>query len=179
MIFTTRSMLVAAAAIACTLPLAGCINSAAPILTDSQQMFGPQATFQLYSLRNGLATSPEQVTFAWDGKAYVRKSGGLKDVQAFSAHPFEGGDTIIQSIPAKKTGMVEYAVMHELTKGVYQIAVIDEDDADQAARTAGCKHPGGVACRIETREQLFTFARATAAKKNGSLAVRLGDAERR
>jgi hypothetical protein len=53
-----------------------------------------------------------------------------------------------------------------------------EDDADASIRTANCKHPGGTACRIETRAQVFTFARATAAKKKtgGGLAIRLDDA---
>jgi hypothetical protein len=70
--------------------------------------------------------------------------------------------------------------MHALADGVYRVDVIDEDDADAGVREAQCKHPGGVSCRIETREQLLTFARATAAKKktNGGLAIRLGDKRR-
>ena len=65
--------------------------------------------------------------------------------------------------------------MRKLAEGVYQVIAIDEDDADAATRAAECKHPGGAACRIETREQLFTFARATAAKRktDGGLAIRL------
>ena len=68
--------------------------------------------------------------------------------------------------------------MRKLAEGVYQVIAIDEDDADAATRAAECKHPGGAACRIETREQLFTFARATAAKRktDGGLAIRLEDA---
>jgi hypothetical protein len=39
------------------------------------------------------------------------------------------------------------------------------------------QHTDGAACRIETRDQLFAFARATAARKkdNGGLAIRLED----
>src|SRR5690348_7315629 len=123
-----RSILARAAIAAlCALPLSGCIDSGLPILSDSQQLFGPRATFQLYGLRKGFAVEPERVTFSWDGTRYVRKSGGLKDVHAFSVHPFENSAFIIQSTPTKEPRMTEYAVMHRLTDGVYQVVVIDED----------------------------------------------------
>jgi len=128
----------AAIAVLCALSLSGCIDSASPILSDSQQLFGPRATFQLYGLRKGFAVEPERVTFSWDGTRYVRKSGGLKDVHAFSVHPFENGDFIIQSTPANEPRMTEYAVMHRLADGVYQAVVIDEDDADEPTRAAQC-----------------------------------------
>jgi hypothetical protein len=61
--------------------------------------------------------------------------------------------------------------------GVYYVVVIDEDDADEATRNANCAKAGDYACRVATREQLFTFARATAARKktDGGLAIRLVD----
>ena len=172
----------AAIAALSTLSLSGCIDSASPILTDSQQLFGPRATFQLYGLRKGFAVEPEQVTFSWDGARYVRKSGGLKDVRAFSVHQFEAGDYIVQSAPAKMPDMTEYAVMRRLTDGVYQVVVIDEDDADEPTRAAQCGKgaKNDRSCRIKTRDQLFAFARATAARKrnDGGLAIRLSDDER-
>jgi hypothetical protein len=111
----------------------------------------------------------------------VQLGYGMNDVKGFTVHPFEGGDFIIQSLPTRHPQHAEYAVMHPLADGVYQVIAIDEDDADASVRAAECKHPGGAACRIETREQLLTFARATAAKKktNGGLAIRLEDAKRR
>jgi hypothetical protein len=172
----------AAIAVLCALSLSGCIDSASPILSDSQQLFGPRATFQLYGLRKGFAVEPERVTFSWDGTRYVRKSGGLKDVHAFSVHPFENGDFIIQSTPANEPRMTEYAVMHRLADGVYQAVVIDEDDADEPTRAAQCGkgEKNDRSCRIKTRDQLFAFARATAARKrdDGGLAIRLSDDER-
>jgi hypothetical protein len=172
----------AALAALCALSLSGCIDSASPILSDSQQLFGPQATFQLYGLRKGFAVEPERATFSWDGGRYVRKSGGLKDVHAFSVHPFEGDDYIVQSAPAKKPDMTEYAVMHRLTDGVYQVVVIDETDADEPTRTAHCDKgaKNDRACRIKTRDQLLLFARATAARRkdDGGLAIRLQDDQR-
>jgi hypothetical protein len=93
-------------------------------------------------------------------------------------HPFEAGDTIIQSSQLRHPQIAEYALMRKLAEGAYQVIAIDEDDADEPTRAAQCKHPGGAACRIETREQLFTFARATAAKRktDGGLAIQLDDA---
>ena len=174
-----KSFLVRAAfAALCGLALTGCINSSGPILTDAQPVLGPRLNLQLYSLREGHAHDPERANFAWNGKLYVRSGGGMKDVSDFTVHPFEAGDTIIQSSHLRHPQIAEYALMRKLAEGVYQVIAIDEDDADEPTRAAQCKHPGGAACRIETREQLFTFARATAAKRktDGGLAIQLDDA---
>ena len=177
-----RSALLRAGFVALTaLALAGCIDSSGPILTDAQPVLGPRLNLQLYALRDGHAFDPERARFVWNGKLYAQSGHGMNDVKGFTVHPFEGGDYIIQSLPARHPQLAEYAVMRQLADGVYQVIAIDEDDADTATRTANCKHPGGTACRIETREQLFTFARATAAKKKtgGGLAIRLEDAKHR
>jgi hypothetical protein len=169
----------AAVASLCALSLSGCIDSASPILPDSQPLFGPRLKLQLYGLRDGLARDPEQVTFTWNGALYARTGGGMKDVSAFSVHNFEADDFIIQSVPAKKAGITEYAVMRKLVDGVYQVNVIDEDDADGPTRAALCSkgEKKDRSCRVETRDQLFVFARATAArqKSDGGLAIRLMD----
>jgi hypothetical protein len=173
-----KSLLVRAALIALgALALSGCIDSSGPILTDAQPVLGPRLNLQLYALRAGYAHDPEHARFVWNGKLYAQSSHGINDVKGFTVHPFEGGDFIIQSLPARHPQLAEYAVMHPLADGVYQVIAIDEDDADASTRAAQCKHPGGTACRIETREQLFMFARATAARKKtgGGLAVRLED----
>ncbi|MGH6663473.1 MAG: hypothetical protein ACREB2_01030 [Pseudolabrys sp.] len=162
----------------CALSLSACIDSSGPILTDAQPILGPRLKLQLYALRDGHAFDPERARFAWDGKRYVRSGGGMKDVGSFTLHAFEGGDFLVQSISTRHPQHTEYALMRPLADGVYYVVAVDEDDADAATRAAQCKHPGGVACRVETREQLFTFARATAARKatNGGLALRLPDA---
>jgi len=171
----------AAFAALCSLALAGCVDSSGPILSDAQPVFGPRLKLQLYSLREGHAHDPEKATYTWNGALYVKAGGGTHDVAAFTVHPFEGGDSILQSAPANKAQNTEYALMRKLAEGVYQVIAIDEDDADEPTRAAQCKHPGGAACRIETREQLFAFARATAAKQktDGGLAIRLEDAPRK
>ncbi|HEY6025076.1 MAG TPA: hypothetical protein VIV34_12970 [Pseudolabrys sp.] len=171
----------AAIAAACALSLSGCIDSATPILSDSQPVFGESARFQLYGLRKGFAVEPEQVTFAWNGNIYKRVRGGLRDVSAFSVHPFEGDVLVIQSTSTRRPRITEYAVMRKLTDGVYQVTVIDEADADELTRAAHCGKgkKNDRSCRIATREQLFAFARATAArqKNDGGLAIRLRDDE--
>jgi hypothetical protein len=169
----------AAIAASCAILLSGCIDSASPILPDAKPLFGPRLKLQLYGLRDGFALDPEQSTFTWNGALYARTGGGMKDVSAFSVYDFEAGDFIIQSVPAKKAGLTEYAVMRKLVDGVYQVNVIDEDDADGPTRAAFCSkgEKKDRSCRIETRDQLFAFARATAArrKSDGGLAIRLMD----
>jgi hypothetical protein len=174
-----KSFLFRAAFVAlCGLVLTGCIDSSGPILTDAQPILGPHLNLQLYALREGHAHDPERASFAWNGKLYLQSGHKMNDVKGFTVHPFEGGDFIIQSSPTRHPQVAEYALMRKLAEGVYQVIAIDEDDADEPTRAAQCKHPGGAACRIETREQLFTFARATAAKRktDGGLAIQLEDA---
>jgi hypothetical protein len=171
----------AAIAAACALSLSGCIDSERPILSDSQPMFGERVRFQLYGLRKGTAVEPEQVTFAWNRALYKRIRGSLRDVSTFSVHPFEGDVFVVQSTSTKRPQMTEYAVMRKLTEGVYLVTVIDEADADEPTRAAHCGkgEKNDRSCRITNREQLFAFARATAArqKNDGGLAIRLRDDE--
>jgi hypothetical protein len=171
----------AAVAGLCAISLSACIDSAGPILPDSQPVLGPRLNLQLYSVRDGYARDPERARFFWNAKVYLQSGHGMNDVKSFTVHPFEGGDFIIQSSPTRNPQIAEYALMRKLAEGVYQVIAIDEADADEATRTANCKHPGGVACRIETQEQLNAFARATAAmrKTDGGLAIRLPDEKRR
>jgi hypothetical protein len=165
----------------CALSLSACIDSSGPILSDSQPVLGPNLKLQLYTLRDGYARDPERARFTWNGKLYIHAGGSMRDVRGFSVHPLEGADYIVQSRPARHPEHVEYALMRKLAEGVYQVIAIDEADADEATRAANCKHPGGVACRIETREALIAFARATAARRktDGGLAIRLPDDKRR
>jgi hypothetical protein len=161
----------------CALSLSGCIDSSRPILTDAQPVFGPHLRLQLFSLRKGYAHEPEQAEYAWNGALYVHAGGGMRDVTAFSVHPFEAGDYIIQSVPNERDRTTEYALLHTLINGVFQVIPVDDDDASEAARTANCHRGDKMSCRIETRDQLFIFARATAArqKKDGGLVIRLPD----
>jgi len=162
----------------CALSLAGCIDSSGPILADSADVFGSRLKLQLFSLRKGYAHDPEQATYSWNGAIYAHSGGTMKDVSGFSVHPFEAGDSIIQTVPSKQGQTTEFALLHKLAEGVFQVVAIDEADADEQTRAAYCKHVDKSGCRIETREQLFAFARATQAQRHddGGLAIRLPDA---
>jgi hypothetical protein len=174
--FIVRAALVAL----CALSLAGCIDSSDPILSDSQPVLGPKLNLQLYVLRKGYAREPQRVDFNWNGALYAHDGGGMKEVSAISIHPFEAGDYIIQIVPAKRARITEFALLHKLAEGVYQVIGIDEADADEPTRAAYCgkgDKTDPASCRIETRDQLFAFARATAARQrdDGGLAIRLPD----
>jgi hypothetical protein len=174
-----KSIIVRAAIAAlCAFSLSGCIDSSSPILSDSQPVFGQKLRLQLYGLRDGFAHDPEKANYNWNGALYALAGGGTHDVAAFSVHPFEAGDYIVQSVPANKAQKTEYAVLHKLAEGVYQVIAIDEADADEPTRAAYCGKGDKTdpsPCRIETRDQLFAFARATAArqKTEGGLVIRL------
>ncbi len=135
---------------------------------------------QFYVLRGGFAREPGQANFAWNGALYAHAGGGMTDFSAFSVQPFENGDYIIQEVPAKRPRITEYALLHKIAEGAYQVVAIDEDDADEATRVAYCgkgDKADPASCRIETRDQLLAFARATAArgKTDGGLVLRLPD----
>jgi hypothetical protein len=167
--------IVRAAVAAVSALLSGCVDSVGPILPDAQPLFGKELRAQFYTLRKGFADEPEQALFKWDGERYVHAGGGMNDVTAFTIHRFEGRAYIVQSVAAKRPGVIEYAVAHKLTEGVFQVTPIDEDDADGATRVRNCQQTDDSRCRITTRNQLFAFARATESrqKSEGGLVLRL------
>ena len=173
----SRAIVRAAAAAVGALSLSGCIDSAGPILPDAQPMFGKDLRLQFYTLRKGFADEPEQATYKWDGERYIHDSGGMNDVTAFTVHRLEGRTFVIQSVAAKRPNIIEYAVAHELTGGVYQVTTIDENDADGATRARNCQRVDDSRCRIATGKQLIAFARATDAKQKdeGGLVLRLAN----
>ncbi len=111
---------------------------------------------------------------------YAYVSGGMKDVTPFSVHPFEAGDFIVQSAADEAPpNMTEYAVSERLTDGVYH-GTVDRRGrcrrADARARYCG-KGEKNDRLRALRREQLFAFARATAARQKGEggLVIALAD----
>ena len=172
-----RALLRVGLAALCAVLLAGCVDSVGPILADLQPVLGARLKLQLYFLRKRYAEDPKQASFAWNGKLYAHDGGGMTDVRDFSVHPFEGGNYIIKSLPEKRPQMAEYALMRPLADGVYQLVVIDEADAEAATRAALCAKLLDIACRIATPEQLYAFARATAARRgdDGGLVIQLAE----
>jgi hypothetical protein len=172
-----REILRAAILALCVPSLSGCVDSLGPVLPGARASFGQQLRLQFYTLHNGAADEPEQATYKWDGTQYAHASGGMDDVGSFSVHPFDGANFIVQTAAAKRPGVFEYAVAHRLADGVYQVIAIDEDDASPTARARYCRRTSEAGCRIETRKQLFAFARATVQRRKGQggLVLRLAD----
>jgi hypothetical protein len=140
-------------------------------------VFGEQLRLQFYSLRKGIADEPEQATYKWEHGAYQRTGGGMTDISAFSVHPLARDIFVVQSAATKRPGMFEYAIARRLADGVYQVIAINEADAGRVTRARYCKRASDSSCRIETRNQLYAFARATAERKKGQggLVLRLAD----
>jgi len=153
--------------------LAGCIDSAQPLLTDGQPLLGERLHLQFFALRNGAAHEPEQATFVWRDGRYVRMAG--TDMGAFTLHAFEGDDLIVQSMRPGKS--VEYAIARRLAEGTYLVVAVDETFADEAIRKNYCTTSPSIDCRVSTRDAVLAFALATAAKPlvSGGLAVILAD----
>jgi hypothetical protein len=140
-------------------------------------VLGQQLRLQFYSLRKGVADEPAQATYKWDRGSYQHTGGGLTDIGSFSVHPLARGIFVVQSAAAKRPGAFEYAIARRLADGVYQVIAIDEADAGRVTRARYCKRTSDSSCRIETRNQLYAFARATAERKRGQggLVLRLAD----
>src|SRR5437763_1038352 len=157
--------------------LAGCVDSAAPLLTGAQPTFGPTVRIHGYSLVEGRASGPDIGNFRWDGAQYRVVGRPTFDVAAFTAVPLGGNDLIIQSRSSRpRFKGIEYALARKLADGTYLLTAIDEDDADEATRAKLCVKSPASSCRLETSHALPAFARATAARPDpkGSLAVIVG-----
>ncbi len=173
-----RLVIRAAIIIAAGLQLAACIDSTGPILSDSRPLLGEKTVkLQLYTLRDGVVREPTTASFRWNGALYDRTGGGVPEISAFSVHEFEAGDLIVQTVPTNRPRITEYGLLRKLAEGVYQLIPIDEADADEPTRADLCRKVDNSPCHIETRDQLFAFARATAVrqKNTGALVLRLPD----
>jgi hypothetical protein len=165
------------AALLAAFVLAGCVDSAAPLLSGAQPTFGPTVRIHGYSLAEGRASGPDVGNFRWDGAQYRVVGRPTFDVAAFTAVPLGGNDLIIQSRSSRpQARRIEYAVARKLADGAYLLTAIDEADADEATRARFCIKSPASSCRLETSEALLAFARATAARPDpkGSLAVIVG-----
>jgi hypothetical protein len=166
-----RNLWVAVVAVL-ALPLSGCISSPSPILSDANAILGEQGEIHFFSAPGSGPREHSVMTFEWSGSRYVF-SGRSGSVSDFTAHPFEGRDLILQSTAARTPRLTEYAIARKLADGVYMVIPISEDDIDDATRDRFCVKTQDASCRITTPEQLFVFAKATAAKdeEGGGIAV--------
>lgn len=117
------------------------------------------------------AHEPDTETFVWRNDRYRPIRGAASDIHDFTLHGFEGADLIVQSL--RPGHPAEYGIARKLADATYLLFAVDETDADAATRDKYCGKEPGAACRVATREAVFAFARASAAKPHstGGLAV--------
>ncbi len=166
-----RSGLVAATVGLISLATTACVNSTEPILGDARAILGAGGQWHIYETKEGAARSHRTHHFQWDGRRYAVR--GHPEIRDFTVHAYEGRDLIVQVRTTRTPRPYRYAVARKLAEGVYQVTPIEEDDAEESARGRFCIKTRDEPCRIETPEQLFVFARATAGKdqEGGTIAV--------
>jgi hypothetical protein len=159
------------AALLCLLAGA-CVSSTEPILSDGKGILGDGGQLHLFDIQEGGNRNPRTYQFQWSGRRYAARGRGI-EVSDFTVHPYEGRDLIVQARAQRPLRPYFYALARKLADGVYLVTPIDANDADEATRNRFCIKTRDAPCRIETPEQLFVFARATAAKETeqGKLAV--------
>ena len=158
--------------------LTGCVDSAAPLMTGAQPVFGPDVRMHLYVMGEDRATGPELGIYRWEGGEYraVNKPGF--EIASFTAFPLGDKDLIIQSRSARpQIKGIEYGIARKIAPAAYVVGAVDEEDADAATRKKLCTAGGTDTCRVASRDDLLTLARASAAKAElkGSLAILVGE----
>jgi hypothetical protein len=149
-------------ALACVAALAGCIDSAEPLLTNARPLLGQRLNLQLYAMRATGLYDSATANFVWQNGHYARIGGTDTSIHDFTLHPFQGRDLIVQEFHAGAP--VNYAILRKLAAGTYLAFVIDEADADEATRRKFCKRLGS-GCTVTTRQAVLAFARASAARR--------------
>jgi hypothetical protein len=153
--------------------LAGCVDSAAPLLTGTKPLLGPRVRVHIYTLSDGPASGPDVGTFRWDGAQYAVVGRPTLDIAAFTVAPYQSDDLIVQARSSRRQVRgVEYAVAHKQAAGVYRLAGLDEADADDATRARFCARTPASSCQIADRDALMAFAAAAARPdRKGALAI--------
>jgi hypothetical protein len=152
--------------------LAGCVTSQTPILGDARAILGDRIQVHAFGAAKEGARDHAAGIFEWSGSRYLRRSGPA-NLTDFTVHPYEGRDLIIQSRVGRAGSLTQYGLARRIADGVYLVIPISEQDADEGTRERFCTKTEDAACRVVTPEQLFVFARATAAKDEeaGGIAV--------
>jgi hypothetical protein len=159
--------------------LTGCISSSGPILGDAKALLGDRIQIHRFTPGKSGGRTHAMGLFEWVGGRYIPRSGP-RDITDFTVHAYEGRDLIVQIRPVRSGGSTEFGLARRIAEGVYLVIPISEEDADGPTRERFCAKTQNASCRITTPEQLFVFARATAAKEEegGGIAV-IVPAERR
>lgn len=149
-----------------------CVSSTEPILGDAKAIIGDSGQLHIYDVQDGATANHRSYSFQWNGRRYVVRDARA-EISEFTVHAYEGRDFIVQARARRPLRPFVYALAHKLTDGVYRLTTIDAEDADDSTRNRFCIKTRDTPCRIETPEQLFVFARASANKESdgGRIAV--------
>ena len=167
-----------AAAIALTgLLLGGCVESAAPLLTDAQPMFGPDVRVHIYELGEGRAKGPELGVYHWNGSEYRATNNPKFEVAAFVSVSLGGDDLVIQSRSTRaEVKHLDYGIARKIADNTYMVMFLDESRADAATRSKYCAAGNADTCIVTTRDGLLALARAAAkGELKGSVAILVGE----
>jgi len=161
------------------LATAACISSTGPVLIDANSILGERGQLHVYDVVEGAAHNYKSYPFQWTGRSYT-VNGRQAEIGAFTIHAYEGRDLIVQARARRPLRPYVYALARKVTEGAYLLTTIDPNDADEATRDRFCIKTRDAPCRIETPEQLFAFARTTAARESegGKLVVLVRDKKR-
>ncbi len=154
------------------LTTSACVSSTEPILSDGHALLGDGGQIHLFDVQEGATRNPRTHQFQWAGRRYTARGRPI-EVSDFTVHAYEGRYLIVQARAQRPPRPYFYALARRIADGVYLVFAINPNDATDTARTRFCIKTGDTPCRIETPEQLFALARATAAKEpeHGKLAV--------
>jgi len=166
----SRALPLALLALFAAFGLTGCVTATREILGDAKAILGDRIQVHAFAAPSNGTRNYTTGIFEWSGSRYVRRSGDFTD---FTIHPYEGRDLILQSQSSRGRTAIDFGLARRIAEGVYLVMPIQEEDADEPTRERFCTKTQGASCRITTPEQLFVFARATAAKDedNGGIAV--------
>lgn len=161
-----------AALLVVLLAQSGCVTSTAPLLTGAKAELGAEGQIHTFGLRPGKEKEPEGIddmgpaTFQWSGNRYLLRGNDRLPFSAFTVHPFEGKDRLLQ-ILTKDGGEVLYFVARPIMQGAY--ALIPLIARDDAARKKLCPTDPAI-CHFTAPEQVYDLARA-AARDPGAMPI--------
>ena len=167
---TAKASLVPAALILfAAFALSACVQSKKPLLSGSKPLLGAQFQLNLYQdFIEGKALSVKTSVFRWNDTHYSLVSGDSSGEKYFVIHPFGSNDLLIEATYENDN---VYLLARKLAKGTYRILPVDQNDVDEATRIRTCVTRNPIICIVETRQQLDTFVRAAADKRDGYITV--------
>jgi hypothetical protein len=155
------------------LDLSACVESRAPLLTQTEPTAGQQFQLNFYEdFQDGKAHEFHAAIYRWNDGKYVRSGGMARDVKNLAAEPLGHDDFILQGGGETESSYF-YWIARKLFPGAYLIFPIEEADVDDGIRKAICQTDKANTCVITAHDQLVALAQATAARpvRNGTLGV--------